>query len=210
MEGNIFRKIFIMMWKNFLLRKRHYIQTALEIILPTLLFVILVAIHSTGDNKNSQGETTNVIDANIPNAMIYPIEYCTSLSDMMESAGKDKKSQRQEQRRKSPITENKDRKTSGKYDDEDDSLEFTVLAREIYFTNVPGDEDVTKVKESRLVRDIMETVQKTVNNFLVPCCTIVNQLQNSSISLKLTNNSILSKFIQYQALIFFRKLNSKI
>ena len=196
-EGNIFRKIFIMMWKNFLLRKRHYIQTALEIILPTLLFVILVAIHSTGDNQNSQGETTNVIDANIPNATIYPIEYCASLSDMMESAGKDKRAQRREQRQA-----NRPNRLKGKDDDDDDdSLEFTVLAREIYFTNVPGDEDINNVNASRLVKDIMETVQKTVNNFLVPCCTMVNLLQDSDISLKLTENSILSKFIQIQALL---------
>lgn len=186
MEGNIFRKIFIMIWKNVLLRKRHYIQTALEIILPTLLFVILVAIHSTGDKQNSQGETTNVVEANIPKATIYPIEYCASLTDMMESAAKSK-------------NRRKGQRTSGK--DDDDPLEFTLLAREIYFSNVPGDKNVTTVKASRLVWDIMDTVQKTVNNFLVPCCTLVNQIENSTISLKLTENSLLSKFIQSQALL---------
>ena len=160
--NNLFRKTFIMMWKNFLLRKRHYIQTAFEIILPTLLFVILVAIHSTGDSQSSNG--TNVIEADIPSEMPYPVDYCTSLKNMLESE--------------------KDN------DGDEDKQRLTVLGREIYYTNVPGDEDIDKAPDSMLAHDIMETVQKTVNNFLLPCCTLISP----NVSLDLTNNGILSKY----------------
>ena len=163
--SNIFRKIFIMMWKNLLLRKRHYIQTALEIILPTILFVILVAIHSTGDTPNTQ-EGTNVVPANIPKASYYPIDFCLSLSDMLEKELDD---------------------------EEEDSEILTVLAREIYYTNVPSGQDKGNVPASLLAKDIMETVQKTINYFLVPCCAIVNNATNLNVSLTLTDNGILSK-----------------
>ena len=167
-QNNMLRKIFIMMWKNFLLRKRHYIQTALEIILPTLLFVILVAIHSTGDTPNStSGNSTNEVEANIPPAGWYPIDYCASLTDMMESADKS--------------------------DGDDDSRNLTVLARELYFTNVPENQNVNSSKPSRLVKDIMDTVQKTVNYFLVPCCSIINQ--GNDISLRITENGMLREKI---------------
>ena len=163
--SNTFRKIFIMMWKNLLLRKRHYIQTALEIILPTLLFVILVAIHSTGDTPNTQ-EGTNVVPANIPRVSYYPVDYCLSLTDMLE-----------------------------KETDEDDktSEHLTVLARQIYYTNVPSGQDKGAIEPSLLAKDIMETVQKTINYFLLPCCTLINQAENTNVTLKITENGILSK-----------------
>ena len=162
--SNIFRKIFIMMWKNLLLRKRHYIQTALEIILPTILFVILVAIHSTGDTPNSQ-EGTNVVPANIPKTSLYPVDFCLSLTDMLEKET------------------DEEHKNSGN---------LSVLAREIYFTNVPSGQDKDKIAPSKLVLDIMETVQKTINYLLVPCCTLINE-GDGNITLKLTDNGILSK-----------------
>ena len=163
--SNTFRKTFIMLWKNYLLRKRHYIQTALEIILPTLLFVILVAINSTTDAPYSQ-EGTNVVPANIPKVSYYPVDYCLSLTDMLE-----------------------------KETDEDDktSDHLTVLARQIYYTNVPSGQEKENVIPSLLVKDIMETVQKTINYFLLPCCTLINQAENTNVSLKITENGILSK-----------------
>ena len=166
-KNNFFRKTFIMMWKNVLLRKRHYIQTALEIILPTLLFVILVAIHSTGDNQNSNGEKTNVIEAKIPLPKLYPIDYCTSLIEMIESEKDD--------------------------NDNDDSKHFTVLGRQIYYTNVPGDEDKDEVNESSLVQDIMKSVQNTVNYFLLPCCTLISNHLQLNVTLELTENGILGE-----------------
>ena len=166
LQSNMFRKIFIMIWKNFLLRKRHYIQTALEIILPTLLFVILVAIHTSGDTPNSTSVNgTNEVQADIPPPDWYPIDYCESLRDMMESADKN---------------------------DDNDKQNLTVLAREIYFTNVPENQNVNSVQASRLVRDIMNTVQKTVNYFLVPCCSILAEF-DSKLAIQITEEGILSK-----------------
>ena len=165
-QNNMFRKIFIMIWKNFLLRKRHYIQTALEIILPTLLFIILVALQVTVDIPNSpSGNGTNEVQADIPPPHLYPLDYCASLTDMIESADKN---------------------------DDNDKQNLTVLAREIYFTNVPENQNVNSVQASRLVRDIMNTVQKTVNYFLVPCCSIFGEF-DSKLAIKITEEGILSK-----------------
>ena len=50
-RSDVLRKIFIMMWKNLLLRKRHYIQTTMEIILPTMMFVVMIVINNSGDNS---------------------------------------------------------------------------------------------------------------------------------------------------------------
>ena len=44
--------------------------------------------------------------------------------------------------------------------------------REIYYTNVNGNEDISTASSSTLVKEIMETVVKTVNDVLVPCCTV--------------------------------------
>ena len=180
--SNTFRKTFIMMWKNYLLRKRHYIQTALEIILPTLLFVILVAINSFTDAPYSQ-EGTNVVPANIPKVSYYPVDYCLSLTDMLEKETDGLS-----------LTDMLEKET-----DEDDKTNehFTVLARQIYYTNVPSGREKENVTPSLLVKDIMETVQKTINYFLLPCCTsiltVINQAENTNVSLKITENGILSK-----------------
>ena len=52
-RSDALRKIFIMMWKNLLLRKRHYIQTTMEIILPTMMFVVMIV--SDSDNNTTEG-----------------------------------------------------------------------------------------------------------------------------------------------------------
>ena len=44
-----FRKVFIVLyWKNLTLKLRHYIQTILEIVVPTLLFATMLAIYLEG------------------------------------------------------------------------------------------------------------------------------------------------------------------
>ena len=80
----------------------------------------------------------------------------------------------------------------------------------MYFTNVPGNEDVTNSNGSRLVLDIMNSVQNTVNHFLVPCCSLlpeiarkipqalipdipIKELIKSLPAIKLTKDGILSK-----------------
>ena len=170
-QGNMFRKTFIMMWKNFLLRKRHYIQTLIEIILPTLLFLMLVAIHNTGDTPNKDGQKTRKIPANIPNETMYPIEFCTSLKDMFEDKEED----------------------DGENDNEN---QVELLAREIFYTNVPGDEDSSNVQESRLAQQIMESVIRTVNDVMVPCCTLFLE-QTLNITLVGAENRMLSKYFQW-------------
>ena len=51
---DVLRKIFIMMWKNLLLRKRHYIQTTMEIILPTTMFVVIVVVNNSQDTDDME------------------------------------------------------------------------------------------------------------------------------------------------------------
>ena len=46
------RKVFIVMyWKNLTLKLRHYIQTLLEILVPTLLFAATLAIFLEGGSE---------------------------------------------------------------------------------------------------------------------------------------------------------------
>ena len=46
------RKVFIVMyWKNLTLKLRHYIQTLLEILVPTLLFAAILAIYLEGGEE---------------------------------------------------------------------------------------------------------------------------------------------------------------
>jgi hypothetical protein len=49
------RKVGLLLWKNLLLRRRHYIVTALEIILPTLFALILVY----GRNQATKGSSSS-------------------------------------------------------------------------------------------------------------------------------------------------------
>ncbi len=44
-----YRKFFVLQWKALLQKRRHYILTALEIIVPTLLFVALVIMRAEAD-----------------------------------------------------------------------------------------------------------------------------------------------------------------
>ncbi len=48
MWEDLLRKFFILQWKNYLLKRRHWVFTLFEIIIPTLLFVSIVAIRNTG------------------------------------------------------------------------------------------------------------------------------------------------------------------
>lgn len=46
MAQGILNKIYLLSWKNFVLLKRHYIVTILEIVLPTLFTIALAYIRS--------------------------------------------------------------------------------------------------------------------------------------------------------------------
>ncbi len=56
MFENSFRRFFILQWKNLLLKKRHWLLTLCEIVIPTLLFVSIVAIRNTGGDDVSFSE----------------------------------------------------------------------------------------------------------------------------------------------------------
>jgi hypothetical protein len=59
-----FRRIYLLLWKNFLFRRRHYVVTAFEIILPTL-FAILMAYIRT--------EVPEGQKADFPDGEVYPL-----------------------------------------------------------------------------------------------------------------------------------------
>ncbi|MPC11279.1 ATP-binding cassette sub-family A member 17 [Portunus trituberculatus] len=48
---SFWRKLLLLMWKNLLLRRRHWLLTAFEILLPTLLFTLLVTIRVLPDSS---------------------------------------------------------------------------------------------------------------------------------------------------------------
>ena len=49
----ISRRISLLIWKNFLFQKRHYIVTALEIVLPTLFAIFLALVKSRKGDYDS-------------------------------------------------------------------------------------------------------------------------------------------------------------
>ena len=150
---NTFRKLFILIRKNLLLRKYHYLHSAVEIVFPTLLFVILVTINNSGSNGNQQENSeNNRIPANIPAMEPYPLEFCSSLKDILGTA-----------------------------ENQDGTGNKILLTREIYYTNVNGNEDISKASSSTLVTEIIETVVKTINDVLVPCCTVFLAKENITI-----------------------------
>lgn len=53
------------MWKNLLLRKRHWVLTAFEILLPTLLFTLLLTIRVLPDSAFLPSYVNEVIPKTI-------------------------------------------------------------------------------------------------------------------------------------------------
>jgi len=73
--ANMVRKFFILMWKNLLGKKRHWIGSILEIIVPAILFAVLVVLRTEGgEDLNPQN-----YPANAPNAVPLPMQFCTSV-----------------------------------------------------------------------------------------------------------------------------------
>merc|ERR550519_674699 len=73
--GAYWRKFFILSWKNLLLKKRHWIMTILEIVIPTLLFIGIVAIRNFGGagyNPSQKPDTPY-------DKTIFPESICESL-----------------------------------------------------------------------------------------------------------------------------------
>ena len=69
------RRFSILLWKNFMLKKRHYLQTIFEIIIPTALFTAIVAIHVKGGESVSPKQMDIVYNR----TQAYPVEFCSSL-----------------------------------------------------------------------------------------------------------------------------------
>ena len=68
------RKVFIVMyWKNLTLKLRHYIQTLLEILVPTLLFAATLAIFLEGGSDY----TPRPMDAQFNKTEFSLIQFCT-------------------------------------------------------------------------------------------------------------------------------------
>eukprot|EP00095_Tigriopus_kingsejongensis_P011912 maker-scaffold111_size354240-snap-gene-2.29 protein:Tk11912 transcript:maker-scaffold111_size354240-snap-gene-2.29-mRNA-1 annotation:"atp-binding cassette sub-family a member 3" len=77
MAGNSFvRKFFILQWKNLLLKGRHWVQTTCEILIPTLLFMGIVAIRVTGGDDITPKPRPAVVNESIP----FHFTYCASLA----------------------------------------------------------------------------------------------------------------------------------
>lgn len=49
-QMSTFDKLFLLLWKNYLLQIRHYIQTILDVILPLLIFLFCAWIYSTNES----------------------------------------------------------------------------------------------------------------------------------------------------------------
>ena len=80
LKRSAFRKIFILMRKNFLLRKYHYIHSAFEIIIPTLLFAILVVLwnESGAGRSNIPRQESYEFPAQTPPSVSYLDGFCKS------------------------------------------------------------------------------------------------------------------------------------
>ncbi|XP_071529902.1 phospholipid-transporting ATPase ABCA3-like [Panulirus ornatus] len=49
-QKSVWRKLVLLLWKNLLLRRRHWLLTSFEILLPTLLFTLILAIRLMPDS----------------------------------------------------------------------------------------------------------------------------------------------------------------
>lgn len=63
----VVRKVGLLVWKNLLLRKRHYIVTTLEILLPTLFSLVLV--YGRSQASTSEGGSAHAIPSNPSSAL---------------------------------------------------------------------------------------------------------------------------------------------
>ena len=69
---NLRKLLIVLYWKNFTLKCRHYVLTALEILVPTLLFVAVLAVFLWG----GKGLTPSYQNATMTSISSLPQEYC--------------------------------------------------------------------------------------------------------------------------------------
>jgi hypothetical protein len=70
--SDAFRKFLVLQWKTLLQKKRHYILTVLEIVIPSLLFIVMVVLRVKGDGAFSPTMKPAVIN----DPMNYVDKYC--------------------------------------------------------------------------------------------------------------------------------------
>jgi hypothetical protein len=59
----LLRKLGLVMWKNLLLRKRHWIVTSFEIVIPVGLFILAAVIRSLSSYSGGNNTPTQYFDA---------------------------------------------------------------------------------------------------------------------------------------------------
>jgi len=63
-----------MYWKNLTMKLRHYIQTLLEILVPTLLFAAMLAIYLEGGDDYTPTQQGAKSFPNVP----YILQFCST------------------------------------------------------------------------------------------------------------------------------------
>ena len=58
--AGLLRKLGIVLWKNLLLKRRHWIFTSLEIVVPTLLFMVLALIKTAAFEEDGVSASKGV------------------------------------------------------------------------------------------------------------------------------------------------------
>ncbi|KAK4327949.1 hypothetical protein Pmani_001610 [Petrolisthes manimaculis] len=76
-KRNMWRKLGLLMWKILLLRKRHWLLTAFEIILPSLLFVLLLTIRMIPDSDFAPEYINETSTFNVADEFLLRRELCS-------------------------------------------------------------------------------------------------------------------------------------
>jgi hypothetical protein len=77
----LLRKFGLVMWKNFILRKRHWIVTSFEIVIPVVLFILAAVIQSQLNtlDVNNVNVSANFFEIENESQMTYSIWRCNKL-----------------------------------------------------------------------------------------------------------------------------------
>lgn len=76
-KRSLWNKLVLLMWKNLLLRKRHWVLTAFEILLPTLLFTLLLTIRVLPDSAFLPSYVNESVEFRTASECVLKKELCT-------------------------------------------------------------------------------------------------------------------------------------
>jgi ATP-binding cassette subfamily A (ABC1) protein 3 len=62
----LLKKLYLVVWKNLIIRRRHWILTLIEIVIPVLLFIVVAAVRSNTVSSDDE---------------LHPKQYFESLTD---------------------------------------------------------------------------------------------------------------------------------